>query len=54
MEKHRRMREVRSEEIGFFLGAHGQHDVECVSLTDCLLVCRCPRCPLRSTCADFP
>ena len=31
-----------------------QHDVECVSLTVCVLVCSCPRCPLRSTCADIP
>ena len=29
-----------------------QHDVECVSLTVCVLICTCPRCPLRCTCAD--
>ena len=23
-------------------------------MTVCVLVCRLPRCPLRSTCADFP
>ena len=31
-----------------------QHDVECVSLTVCVLVCTYPRCPLISTCAHFP
>ena len=41
--KHRGMRDIRSNEIGFILGGHLQHDIECVSLTDCLLVCRCPR-----------